>query len=729
VAAGVSLQKTGRPFEDAAELVLAPTRSWGFVALTTTLFGIFQVGLLRSGRAIHDEGLLTWLYASYLSRDPVATLFFLKAKPALAILNLPGSLFGLRGFFFGHIAIGCAGVVATAAAARAARVREWGLVALVVACSPMYLMGSAGGLSNVDVAALTAVALWLIFRRPVPGFGTAVVLSVLPLVRFEAGVFVAVAAVAIGARDKNPRFVLGLLVLPVTYFLVGAVWHGDALWPVHFVPAPFDIARTGVHQGALEEVHRASPADAIFAITTTTPVLGLAFVRIGGRAEWVRVAQLSIVAFLVALVALPVAGVAMGYSQRYFLQILPVAALVVGRQLEDRPSRWGVATLVVVAFGVFVDWLRASGDHPQGAFNLAALVGTLLVAMVAARLSTRLAWIGLAALVLAWPFAGPPLDVFQPARRATVMRVVEWLRAHPDDIPPSRAVVTNLKLLDATLNQTSHLPPFDVYCLLQSDNEYELTQFTNPANGQRARLIALARWRFYGHGLFAEDFARAPGPGGALVVLQPDDRLKGIDVEGLLAAGATPLMRSPDVSIMRLDADADGRGLPARSSPAREPIPELVYSVPVGEEDLVAAMLGRGELLAGGCRLTRVDVAPTHIDGIYRCENVSEDVIMTLAHVGSPDPSPAFVTREFAVRTQNAPADLVEALRERIVERETAWHWLAVAGETGEGPHEATPRGGDPWMPVLAGAAAMVLFFLGGTVVHARRSRKSTHKS
>jgi hypothetical protein len=186
-----------RSFEDTAELVLAPTRSWAFVAALTVCFGLTEAWLVHSGRFIHDEGLLTWLYASYLSHDPVATLFFLKAKPALAALNLPGSAFGLMGFYAGHILTGCAGILTTAAAARAARIREWGIAALLCACSPGYLFGTAAGFSNVDAAALTAVAVWMIFRHAKPGFGTAFAISLLPWIRFEAAVFVVASALAL----------------------------------------------------------------------------------------------------------------------------------------------------------------------------------------------------------------------------------------------------------------------------------------------------------------------------------------------------------------------------------------------------------------------------------------------------------------------------------------------------------------------------------------------------
>ncbi len=541
-----------RSVEDTAELVLARTRSRGFVGVLTACFGLTEAWLVHSGRFIHDEGLLTWLYASYLSRDPVATLFFLKAKPALAALNLPGSAFGLTGFYAGHVIIACAGVVATAAAARAARIREWGIAALLCACSPGYLFGTAAGFSNVDAAALTALVLWMIFRRATPGFGTALVLSLLPWIRFEAAVFVVVTALALLARDRNPRFLAGLVALPLSYLSAGAVWHHDLLWFLHYPAAFAQIADTGVLGTAVDEVSRFSVADAAFAVITVTPAIGLALVpTAGGAPRWVPVGQLCTVVFLVAIAVLPQTGVAMGYSQRYFLQILPLAALLAARRLESSPGALGVVGFAAVALGVWALLPNRSVGGTELPFILVALVATLAFLTLAERRRPRLALVGLGAFVWAWPLSRLPLDVLQPQRYRLVTQAVDWLREHPAE-GGSAVVVTNLKLLDAHLARARLAPPLDVRCLIQTDNEYELTELTNPTNGQRARVLALASWRFYGRGLLARQFAADPAPAGARVVLQRDTRLGAVDPDTLVARGAAVLLRSGDLTILRL---------------------------------------------------------------------------------------------------------------------------------------------------------------------------------
>jgi hypothetical protein len=548
-----------RPIEDTAELVLAKTRSWVFVAVVAVCFAVAEVWLVHTGRTVHDEGILTWMYASYLARDPVATLFFLKAKPALAAINLPGTLFGVTGFYFGHIAIGAAGVLATAAAARAARLREWGVAALIVASSPMYGLGTGAGFSNVDAAALTAVALSMIFRSPLPGFGTGLVLALLPCVRFEAGVFAATASVSLLARDRNPRLLAGLLALPLGYLAAGALWHHDVLWWLHF-PAAVRFVRAGVYGAVRDEVSRASGSSLLYALTTMTPVLGLAALRVRGAPPWVRVALVCIGVFLVAMLGLPQLGAAMGYSQRYLLAVLPVTALVVAWQIERAPSSLGLGALLAVALFALPVLVVSRSDGATAPFTLSALIASSLFGAMAFRGYPRLATVGLVAFVLAWPNAAPPMDAFQPDRGALLAKVVGWLRSHPEELGPPRVVVTNLKLLDASLAENKDLPTLHVRCLIQTDNAYELRELTNPENGQRARILALARWRFYGEGVLADEFAAAPGPPGALVVLARDPRLGAADAD-TVAKRARVLLSASDLTILRLAGEPASQDL------------------------------------------------------------------------------------------------------------------------------------------------------------------------
>jgi hypothetical protein len=258
------------------------------------------------------------------------------------------------------------------------------------------------------------------------------------------------------------------------------------------------------------------------------------------------------VLFVGAIAVFPRLGVAMGYSQRYFLQILPVATVLVAYRLEQWLHSAGLAAVAagtVTASAAVLVGSPAGGV--RGWFVLVALAGTLAFATLAWRGWSRLAIVGLGAFALAWPFSRLPLDVPQPLRHKAVNNAVDWLRAHPEE-RTTPVVVTNLKLLDAFLQHAGVSPPVDVRCLIQTDNQYELTMWTNPANGQRERIFALTTWRFYGKGMLAEDFAEYPEPSGALVVLQRDARLDPLNADTLAADGATVLLRSGDLSILRL---------------------------------------------------------------------------------------------------------------------------------------------------------------------------------
>jgi hypothetical protein len=144
------------------------------------------------------------------------------------------------------------------------------------------------------------------------------------------------------------------------------------------------------------------------------------------------------------------------------------------------------------------------------------------------------------------------MDLEQPRRQAQIRRVLAWIDAHRDVVQHAGVLVTNLKLLDAHLQLDGSLPRVDVDCFMQIDNEYELLTFSNPTNGQRSRMLQLARWRFYGRGVLPREFIAQPGPPGAIVVLEQDRRLREVDAEALVARGATVLLRVDDLTILRL---------------------------------------------------------------------------------------------------------------------------------------------------------------------------------
>lgn len=93
-----------------------------------------------------------------------------------------------------------------------------------------------------------------------------------------------------------------------------------------------------------------------------------------------------------------------------------------------------------------------------------------------------------------------------------------------------------------------------------------------------------------------------------------------------------------------------------------------------GQEDLFAAMLGRGAALPDGCAFAGGQIERSVARGTYDCP--SGEVVVELRHpsgaVGSPPPA-----EKIAIVTVRGtpPAALLAALRERIRQREDAFEW------------------------------------------------------
>lgn len=91
--------------------------------------------------------------------------------------------------------------------------------------------------------------------------------------------------------------------------------------------------------------------------------------------------------------------------------------------------------------------------------------------------------------------------------------------------------------------------------------------------------------------------------------------------------------------------------------------------IPQGNEELLAAMLGRGEKLPGDCVFTGGQVDRTVVHATYRC--AAGDVQIELSHsVGAGH----FVV---AVVGGTAPAGFVAALEASVRARESGFHWTA----------------------------------------------------
>src|SRR5690242_2494232 len=94
--------------------------------------------------------------------------------------------------------------------------------------------------------------------------------------------------------------------------------------------------------------------------------------------------------------------------------------------------------------------------------------------------------------------------------------------------------------------------------------------------------------------------------------------------------------------------------------------------IPKGYEDLAAALLGRGEEIAGGCRLTGGGIDHA-IRGVYQCGD--DRVVVELIHPSKAAPD-AVRTARFAITAQGSPPpDFLDALVARVRAREAPFQW------------------------------------------------------
>ena len=111
-------------------------------------------------------------------------------------------------------------------------------------------------------------------------------------------------------------------------------------------------------------------------------------------------------------------------------------------------------------------------------------------------------------------------------------------------------------------------------------------------------------------------------------------------------------------------------------APAGHSAPAVGQAViPPGQEDLLAAMLGRGAELPEACGFTAGQIELNVVRGVYSCPG--GEVVIELRHP-SAAPREASRTEKIAIVTvRGTPPDaLLAALKERVRQREGAFEWL-----------------------------------------------------
>jgi hypothetical protein len=543
-----SAPATSTRAERYVELLVRWTRDWSFVGALVLGYVLIGLRALATDRYLDDEGILTYLYAEFLRRDFTATIFWFKSHPALALLNLPGAALGLNGFFVLHVLIGAAGIVLIAIAARRAGIREVGIAPLVMATSPLYVQGGASGVGNVDGVAMAsgALALWL---TAAPGLTAGLVTGALPFVRFELGLLTMALAAGAATRGSRWRFLAGVAAVPFAYFAAGALYHGSPWWFVTFPPA-WAYADPAVHTVAAASVSGISVGALMRSLGLTLPALPLLLVprtSHGGRPVVDMVLEAYVVTFIAAITLLPLAHIAFGFSDRYYLTALPAVALLAARAVDAIAAANGggshrTARAVVAA-------ICAVGAAGARAWGLVVMSSVAAVATTGARMAGGPRVAATAALMLV--VLGLTLPPGYQGH-AELRTITAWLRAHRSELGAA-TVYTNFKLLSAFASRSGDTPGFDIAGLIQPDMRLELLEWSNPANGQQERIWGLVHDVFYGRGADPRDIVEGRAPAGSLLVLDTGDiRTEEMFPPSFLRAHTRTLSASPGVLIAML---------------------------------------------------------------------------------------------------------------------------------------------------------------------------------
>lgn len=505
-------------------LILSDRRvAWALAAL------FFAVGLeaVWSGRYLHDEGLLTYYFASFVREEPLAALFFQKARPVTAALYAPVSALGFRAFAIAHVAVCAASLPMIAAVARRLGM-PWGNVpALVLGASPLFLICAPAGHTNADAVVAIVLGLWLHVVAGRSALSGAVLAAAL-LIRSEAVVLVAALAVE-RALARDVRWWAGAAAVPLAYALAGAAYHHDLLWLIHYPPAllaPVPHARWVPEAGALAERLNAT----LTSLLCVTPACALALLpRLERARREERALAVGLAIFVLAIRGLPMVGLFnFDESPRYLLVALPALALLVGRHVEAaREARIDVghATLVLGALAVLATLVAAGGAASLPALGAIA-ASTLVVALgTPQRAAVAVgAWVALA--LATFPLWRGHTRLAPPAHELAALG--EWWRSTRAGRSEPTPVVTNFELARAWLQHHGLLDEerTPVHFLLQHDMAYELDRLLNANVGQDERIYAAMQLQFYGRPIRAGPGRQVDSwPAGTIVIWLSDDRL------------------------------------------------------------------------------------------------------------------------------------------------------------------------------------------------------------
>jgi hypothetical protein len=108
------------------------------------------------------------------------------------------------------------------------------------------------------------------------------------------------------------------------------------------------------------------------------------------------------------------------------------------------------------------------------------------------------------------------------------------------------------------------------------------------------------------------------------------------------------------------------------------------YVILPGAEDLIGSMLGKGETLPGGCKLTAGKIERSSVLATYTCGDA--EVGLELDHPASPSAGTVRTERfAIAVKSGTPPAELVDGVASHVRAHEGTFEWKDLGPQGGPG--------------------------------------------
>jgi hypothetical protein len=509
----------------------------------TALFVVTGLVLVFGQFSVDDEGLQTHVFARWLVLEPIPMLFFQHIKPVVCLLLAIPSLGGVQAMRTVQVLLAASVAPMLAAVARTLGIRVPSLAALIVLASPLFLFGAANGVSNVNGVFATTVFLYLAIsarRHWLAGL----VLGCIPWVRPELAPFSILLWLHMTCIERNRGVALGATIFPVVYTLCGAVYHHDPLWLVHFAPAlKFPIPDNPIWKSQHVDLR-----NILARLLLVTPAVGFV-VTVQPR----RLSSIERTLYLYMWIALLLQSSVpflrlgnFGYSPRFFLQPLPMFALLSARAvepwLEETRSRWTLCVLPVALAGI---WAVSNG--PPAAVTV-SILGGYSAAAVLALLGRGKGVVGAVALTAC---LGLPLPRGEQATPVYFRPALAWLRDHAQDIRGA-TIYTNSAVMAFGIAHTANLTGTEVRFIGPPDILREFTALSNPDNGQRAAIWRAARQELFGKTIFWNELSPDSIPPNSVFLLRLDPRLSSMMTEAVWGSRLEVIATEKNLTVARL---------------------------------------------------------------------------------------------------------------------------------------------------------------------------------